>query len=301
MVSLKKSSVAIITSVVSVVMFVAAIGISLLKPNSTNPKVPDNSMASEVLDNSMVPAALPAAALKRVPTRLTSSNANKKANEKSIVVRHGNSQIKLFEGDEVIVGGIDEKGEVYVKTRQRNQKDIEFLSAALKSRRDAMCENDNDDSNESVFWDDDNNILSPPLGRTDTVELQSISSNVNKKAIRKDSVIVHRKDSQIVITPDKTIWAFMKEKINEEINPNFILKLKKVTPEQQNIYGKELQETNDNNNIWQSLKLISLEKQVEVKADLVIDSNIDEEEWEENDQHNSIDLESIRMGDFYVK
>ena len=96
MVNLKRSSVAIITSVVSVVMSVAAIGISLLKPNSTNPKVPPvNSMAPEVLDNSTVPAAPPPpAALLNINNnnsktsfksngRPESASGNKTANEKN--------------------------------------------------------------------------------------------------------------------------------------------------------------------------------------------------------------------------
>ncbi len=102
MVNLKKSSVAIITSVVSVVMSVAAIGISLLKPNS---------MASEVLDNSTVPAAPPPPvaplntsnnnsnpSLKRARTKKLSegSNDNKEAS------RRRNSKVVIISANDLI-------------------------------------------------------------------------------------------------------------------------------------------------------------------------------------------------------
>ena len=54
MVSLKKSSVAIITLVVSVAIFVIALVANFLKPNSTAPKASGDSMVLEVSDNSIV-------------------------------------------------------------------------------------------------------------------------------------------------------------------------------------------------------------------------------------------------------
>ena len=111
MVNLKKSSVAIITSVVSVVMSVAAIGISLLKPNSTDPKTPANSMAPEGLDNSTVPAAPPPPvaplntsnnnskpSLKRARTKKLpeGSNDNKEAS------RRRNSKVVIINANDLI-------------------------------------------------------------------------------------------------------------------------------------------------------------------------------------------------------